>query len=60
MKKSKEGRLEPFDKEITIQINEEWFMFHFEKICKRYVKNPEKLHFILHDLRSLLKEANEI
>ena len=52
--------MEPLEIETIVKLNEEWFMHHFEKIVKRYIKSDEKQHMILVDLRCLLREANEI
>ena len=51
--------MEPFETELIVSINEDWFMLYFEKIIKRHVKNPEKIELILIDIRCLLREANE-
>lgn len=52
--------MEPFETELTVAINEDWFMNYFEKVIKRHVKNPEKVELILIDLRCVLREANEV
>ncbi len=52
--------MEPFIVETTCKINEEWFVFYFEKIIKRHVKNEDKQYLMMIDLISLLREANQI
>lgn len=53
-------KMEPLETTVTITINEEWFMHHFEKVIKRYVKNQEKIELILMDLHRVLIEANAV
>ncbi len=51
--------MEPFEYDIKITINEEWFNHYLEKIVKRYIKSPDKRELMLIDLRMLIREANE-
>lgn len=52
--------MEPFENVLTVSINEEWFMYHFEKVIKSHVKNVEDIELILVDLRCVLRNATEI
>lgn len=51
--------MKPYEVDVKISFDLDWFNDNLKKIVKRYVKNEDKVQMILIDFERLLILANE-